>query len=140
MPIKPTTTNSTTPLFTRLDQANAISQEIQRHEEIIARLQADLAGLLGVKASPGLRVSHSPRPSSTRPSSLPLAQPTLQEIITKIIVDAGHPVSIPEILDEMARRNYRMQSAAPKKALSVKLYTDKTFKTASRGKFTLRQG
>jgi len=38
----------------------------------------------------------------------------------------------------MARRNFRMQSRNPAKSLSVKLYTDKTFKTASRGKFALR--
>ena len=112
----------------KLERANQIRKLIDEHVRQVSILETQLAQLMGVRA---------PRGSSGGRRSSGRAQPTLREFITQIITEAGRPLRIPDIVDEMRKRHYHMKSSSPEKALSVKLYTDKAFKIAKPGHFTV---
>lgn len=76
---------------------------------------------------------------SSRHMRLPRGtQPDLRSLITGILETAGTPMSVPEIYEASLKTGYLWRSQEPINALNVKMYTDKTFKKASPGRFVLR--
>lgn len=79
-------------------------------------------------------------PLTLRGSSLPRkAQPTLRDLIGKILAKAKAPLSVNEIYEASIALGYHWRSQDPINALNVKMYTDKTFKKESPGRFVLRR-
>lgn len=66
------------------------------------------------------------------------AQPSLRDLITGIIKKAGKPLSVSDIYQASLDAGYCWRSAEPLKALTVKLYTDKTFMRSSPGRFSFK--
>ena len=64
-------------------------------------------------------------------------QPSLQQLITRILQKAGRPLTIDEILEASLAEGYQWQSRDPRNALNVKMYTDMTFRKVSPGCFTI---
>ena len=67
------------------------------------------------------------------------AQPRQRVLISEILQQAGKPMSVAEVYDASVETGYQWRSKRPINALNVKMYTDKTFKKASPGKFVLRR-
>lgn len=66
------------------------------------------------------------------------AQPSLRDMISNILIEAGKPLSVHEIYDASLTNGYQWRSQDPINALNVKMYTDRTFKKDSPGLFVLR--
>lgn len=66
------------------------------------------------------------------------AQPSLRELISKILSDAGRPLSVQDIYQASLNEGYQWRSQSPINALNVKMYTDRTFKKAAPGLFVQR--
>ena len=73
-----------------------------------------------------------PRPATK------LLRPKLRDVLVPIFTQAGKPLRVPEILAGMAEVGFVLRSANPARAVAMKLYADKTFKTVGRGLFALR--
>jgi hypothetical protein len=67
------------------------------------------------------------------------AQPSLRDLISTILQKAAKPMTVSEIYEASLAEGYQWRSREPINALNVKMYTDKTFKKASPGKFVLRK-
>jgi hypothetical protein len=67
------------------------------------------------------------------------AQPSLRDLISGILEKAGTPMTVQEIYDASLLTGYQWHSQEPINALNVKIYTDKTFKKTSPGRFVLRK-
>jgi hypothetical protein len=67
-------------------------------------------------------------------------QPSLRELITTILKQAKKPMSVQDIYEGSLVAGYHWRSQEPINALNVKMYTDKTFKKVSPGRFVLRKG
>ncbi len=65
-------------------------------------------------------------------------QPDLRDLVGSILQAAGKPLTVYEIYDATMKTGYVWRSRNPVNALNVKMYTDKTFKVASPGRFVLR--
>ncbi len=99
----------------------------------IELLEQDMAKVVkqAEKKAPSISVS-------VRHMRLPRnAQPSLREMISKILQKAGKPISVSEIYEASIINGYQWRSKEPMNALNVKMYTDKTFKKVSPGKFVL---
>ena len=66
-------------------------------------------------------------------------QPSLRDLISGILKSANTPMSVPEIYEASLKTGYQWHSQEPINALNVKIYTDKTFKKTSPGRFVLRK-
>jgi hypothetical protein len=66
-------------------------------------------------------------------------QPSLRELISGILETAGTPLTVQEIYDASLKTGYQWQSRDPINALNVKIYTDKTFRKTTPGRFVLRK-
>lgn len=66
------------------------------------------------------------------------AQPSLRDMISTILTEAGKPLSVHEIYDASLTGGYQWRSQDPINALNVKMYTDRTFKKDSPGLFVVR--
>ncbi len=66
------------------------------------------------------------------------AQPSLRAVLSGILKKAEAPLTVAEIYEATLMTGYRWRSRNPINALNVKMYTDKTFKVASPGRFVLR--
>lgn len=66
------------------------------------------------------------------------AQPSLRQMISTILTEAGKPMSVHELYDASLVSGYQWRSQDPINALNVKMYTDRTFKKDSPGLFVLR--
>jgi len=66
------------------------------------------------------------------------AQPSLRQMISTILIEAGKPLSVHEIYDASLVGGYQWRSQDPINALNVKMYTDRSFKKDSPGLFVLR--
>ncbi len=87
--------------------------------------------------------------AENKPSSISVAvrhmrlprnsQPSLREMISKILHKANGPMTVSEIYEESLSSGYQWRSKEPMNALNVKMYTDRTFKKAAPGKFVLRK-
>jgi hypothetical protein len=67
------------------------------------------------------------------------SQPSLRDLISGILQKAGKPMTVSEVYEASLAEGYQWRSQEPVNALNVKMYTDKTFKKASPGKFVLRK-
>jgi hypothetical protein len=109
-------------------------KNILRIRQKIEVLELEMAEILqkAEKREPPLSVS-------VRKMRIPrTAQPTLRAMISQILMEAGKPLSVPEIYELSVTGGYQWRSQDPINALNVKMYTDKTFKKASPGRFVLR--
>lgn len=109
-------------------------KNILRIRQKIEVLEMEMADILqkAEKREPPLSVS-------VRNMRLPRkAQPTLRDMISRILEEAGEPLSVQEIYERSLASGYQWRSQDPINALNVKMYTDKTFKKASPGRFVLR--
>lgn len=66
------------------------------------------------------------------------AQPSLREMIARILEKAGKPMSVAQIYEASLQSGYVWRSQQPLNALNVKMYTDPAFKKVSPGRFVLR--
>ncbi|MEI6563142.1 MAG: HTH domain-containing protein [bacterium] len=66
------------------------------------------------------------------------AQPSLRDLVSTILTEAGKPMSVHDIYEASLSGGYQWRSQEPINALNVKMYTDRTFKKASPGLFVLR--
>ncbi len=66
------------------------------------------------------------------------AQPSLRDMISNILTEAGKPMSVHDIYDASVAGGYQWRSQDPINALNVKMYTDRSFKKDSPGLFVLR--
>ncbi len=67
------------------------------------------------------------------------SQPSLRDLISTILQKAANPMTVSEIYEASLVEGYQWRSQEPINALNVKMYTDRTFKKASPGKFVLRK-
>lgn len=79
-----------------------------------------------------------------RPATAPLyvrqrPQPSLRDLISGILRRCKTPMSVSEIYKATLATRYHWRSQDPINALNVKMYTDKTFKKVSPGRFTIRK-
>ena len=66
-------------------------------------------------------------------------QPFLRDMISGVLQTAGVPMSVLEIYEAGLKSGFQWRSQEPINSLTVKMYTDKTFKKASRGMFVMRK-
>lgn len=109
-------------------------KKIMQIRQKIELLEVEMAAILkkAQKREPPLSVS-------IRSMRLPRkAQPSLRELISSILTEAGRPMSVQEIYEASLTHGYQWRSQEPINALNVKMYTDRTFKKAAPGQFVLR--
>ncbi len=66
-------------------------------------------------------------------------QPCMRDMIRGVLQTAGVPMSVLEIYEAGLKSGFQWRSQEPINSLTVKMYTDKTFKKASPGKFVIRK-
>ncbi len=83
--------------------------------------------------------SKSPSVSSSfRNKYLPKnAQPTLRKMISGVLKKSGKPMSVAEIYEASLETGYIWRSKRPIRSLTVKMYTDDSFKKVGPGRFVL---
>jgi hypothetical protein len=109
--------------------------KIVKIREKIEVLEEEMAKVL--KAA-GKRIP--PLSVSVRNMRMPRSsQPSLRDLISGILQKAGKPMTVSEVYEASLAEGYQWRSQEPVNALNVKMYTDKTFKKASPGKFVLRK-
>ena len=114
-------------------QAAELRKKIDYRRREIAKFEEQLTQLLG-KPGAAIKLTGSAKPRAPREEG-----PTQKEIIEDILVKAGKPLSLNDILDQLQERGYKWQSGEPRNALGVLMYTNqKTFKKVKPGYFGLR--
>lgn len=119
-----------------IDLTELRATDLAKVVAILRRIEADEARIAAIlrdadRKGPPLRVS-------VRNLRMPRgAQPSLREMITGILRKTGKPMSVAEICEAILAEGYHWRSRDPINALNVKMYTDRTFKKASPGKFVL---
>jgi hypothetical protein len=104
--------------------------KIRRKIEVLEQQMANVIKQAEKKApSVSVSVRHMRLPRN--------AQPSLREMISKILQKAGKPISVSDIYEASISSGYQWRSKEPVNALNVKMYTDKTFKKVAPGKFIL---
>lgn len=63
--------------------------------------------------------------------------PKHRDVITQILTQSKRPLNLDEIIEGMRKKGVRIKSQNPKNSLGVRMYTDKTFKKAKPGYFTV---
>ena len=109
-------------------------KKIMQIRQKIEILEIEMASILkkAQKREPPLSVS-------IRNMRLPRkAQPSLRDLISGILAEAGRPMSVQEIYEASLKDGYQWRSQEPINALNVKMYTDRTFKKAAPGLFVIR--
>jgi hypothetical protein len=109
-------------------------KKIMQIRQKIEILEIEMAAILrkAQKREPPLSVS-------IRNMRLPRkAQPSLRDLISDILAEAGRPMSVQEIYEASLKGGYQWRSQEPINALNVKMYTDRTFKKAAPGLFVIR--
>ena len=105
--------------------------DIRRKIEVLEREMAEI--LEKVKQR------EPPMSVSIRNMRLPRkAQPSLRDLISSILTEAGHPMSVQDIYQASLTEGYQWRSQSPINALNVKMYPDRSFKKADPGLFVLR--
>jgi hypothetical protein len=66
-------------------------------------------------------------------------QPFMRDMIRGVLQTAGVPMSVLEIYEAGLKSGFQWRSQEPINSLTVKMYTDKTFKKVSPGRFALRE-
>lgn len=118
-----------------LSELNAKDMEkllqLRKKIEVIEQAMAKIiknAGKREASVSVAVRNIRIPRSS----------QPSLREMITDILKNAGKPLSVAEIYEASVAAGYHWRSQDPMNALNVKMYTDDAFQKVAPGKFALR--
>ena len=109
-------------------------KKIMTLRQKIELLEAEMAVILK-------KAEKRPTPLSVTVRNMRLprkAQPSLRDMITSILIEAGTPLSVHQIYDASLAGGYQWRSQDPINALNVKMYTDRTFKKDSPGLFVLR--
>ncbi|MEI6148669.1 MAG: HTH domain-containing protein [bacterium] len=68
------------------------------------------------------------------------SQPSLRDLIRGILEKAAKPMTVSELYEASLVEGYQWRSQEPINALNVKMYTDRTFKKMSPGRFVVRPG
>ena len=63
--------------------------------------------------------------------------PKLGDVITEVLTRSKRPLNLDEIIAGIKKKGVKMKSKNPKHALGVKMYSDKRFKKAKPGHFTV---
>ncbi|MFC1451922.1 hypothetical protein ACFLSJ_01095 [Verrucomicrobiota bacterium] len=130
-------------LAKRLARAEALRKRMAAATKALDGLAAELAGLEGGAGRGGPAGKKAARPGARKRAGTgkPKGKPTQKDLVKQILKDAGKPLSLDDILEELAAREYRWASKEPRKALGVLVYADKvTFRKVGTRRFALGAG
>ncbi|MEI7436797.1 MAG: hypothetical protein WCL16_08340 [bacterium] len=124
----------------REHKAEKIFAKIAEYEKAISKLQKSLSLLfdLSGETAPenGSRVRNSPEPKRDAGIKHRGDGTSQKERVLNILVKAGQPMNIPEIIEVLQNEGYVFQAKKPVSALTVLLYGNKTlFKKVRPGTF-----
>jgi hypothetical protein len=139
------------PTVRDLNEALRLRKKIDALQKETASLQQKLERTLGAapvrKKAAVKKKATKKRPQRTRTSAKKtvakkVAQkkapvPKLRDVITQVITQAKRPLTLDEILTGIKKKGVKIKSKNPKNSLGVRMYTDKTFKKAKPGHFTM---
>lgn len=110
------------------------SDDLKEMLHIRLRIERYEAELVAIHAQARKR----PKPTTAQ-RGLYTRQPSLTELISRILRKNKKPMSVQEIYEASLLEEYHWRSQDPINALNVKMYTDPTFKKVSPGRFMMRR-
>ena len=127
----------------REHKSEQILEKINEHEKEIVKLQRLLSSVLGIdkgslKGKPRAQITAGPK--KTVKTGQRGDGTSQKERVLNILLKAGKPLSIPEIIEALQNEGYVFQAKKPVSALTVLLYGNKTlFKKVKPGTFVAVQ-
>jgi len=138
------------PTVQQLNEALRLRKKIDALQKETASLQQKLDRTLGAAPastkSAGRKKAQKRRPQRAKKLAKKAAKsatkkkasaPKHRDVITQILTQSKRPLNLDEIIEGMRKKGVRIKSQNPKNSLGVRMYTDKTFKKAKPGYFTV---
>ena len=138
------------PTVQQLNEALRLRKKIDALQKETASLQQKLDRTLGAAPastkSAGRKKAQKRRPQRAKKLAKKAAKsatkkkasaPKHRDVITQILTQSKRPLNLDESIEGMRKKGGRIKSQNPKNSLGVRMYTDKTFKKAKPGYFTV---